>query len=100
MFPSLYFTMDVKNQNDVFVTPMVVKGQPLDYTYKLTFASGQALKDFVEIATNDRFIPGKMRPDSEPRYTGKSDGSITSEGSYDEDELKFFRKTEASINWN
>lgn len=74
---------------------MVVRGQPLDYRYRLTFQTLAGLKTFVSFATNHQFEGNA--PDSEPQDTGNSDESLTSDGDdfYDEDELRFFYDREA-----
>lgn len=101
MFPSRHFLISIIAPYKVSITPMVVKGQPLDYTYRLTFLTGLSLKTFVAFGTIHQFLT-QNTPDSEPQDTANSDESLRSddEDFYDEDELRFFYETEASTDWS
>lgn len=98
MFPSRHFRIEVGAPKELFITPMVVKGRPLDYKYKLEFHEILHRETFLKSAGKHQFVGNA--PDREPQDTGNSDVSITSDGRdfYDEKELKFFHTTEAEMN--
>lgn len=97
IFPSRHFVIEVKVSREVLITPMEVKGRPLDYKYKLEFRDRLAAQNFIRCATNHQFVT-RNAPDDEPQDAGVSDSSFTSDGCdfYDAQEFQFFEHVETN----
>lgn len=100
IFSSQHYSLDLGERPfQLSLTPMVVKGQALDYRYTLSFYKKLDMGKFLRVATDHEFNLYSIY--EETQYRKDLDDSLSDYlDFYDEDEIQYFHQAESQLNWN